>query len=177
MKRRRRKITINGKEIKKEDIQRFWNRVKIGDKDECWEWQAGKNSNTAFSYGCFYVNGKGCLTHRLSLSLHLNKTLGKETEVMHLCDNPLCCNPFHLKEATHLENMRDMYTKNRRKTEKGEERYNAKLTEEKVKKIRKLYGLREKYKKYNLNYLADKYGVDRTLIGKIVKGTAWKHVK
>jgi hypothetical protein len=73
--------------------------------------------------------------------------------------------------------MRDMYTKNRRKTEKGEERYNAKLTEEKVKKIRKLYGLREKYKKYNLNYLADKYGVDRTLIGKIVKGTAWKHVK
>lgn len=56
---------------------------------------------------------------------------------------------------------------------KGEDRPAAKLTEEKIQKIRRLYATRE----YSFADLAKRYKVDNALISRIVKGTAWTHVK
>ena len=100
-----------------------------------------------------------------------------EEEVMHHCDNPKCCNPYHLLAANHLTNMQDMNHKNRRQCEKGEDRYNAKLTESKVREIRKLYKKYLYYKKCNMSYIAKQYGVDRNLVSLVIKHKAWKHVK
>ena len=36
-----------------------------------------------------------------------------EPETLHLCDNPPCCNPRHLREGTRMDNVRDMIMKNR----------------------------------------------------------------
>jgi hypothetical protein len=52
--------------------------------------------------------------------------------VMHLCDNPKCINPTHLKAATIAENQRDMALKGRANGYKG------KLSNEQVHEIRAL---------------------------------------
>ena len=172
------KIIIYNKPLLKKDIDRFWSRVDIRTKNECWEWQAGLNSNKpGFEYGAIWVNGKGYLAHRLAIIIHLGRNIKKNHEVMHTCDNPKCCNPYHLLEGTHTDNMRDMYNKNRRTAQKGVERYNAKLNDSDVRTIRKLFAYHQKYKKYTRSYLAKKYKVDYSLIKRVCEYKAWKHIK
>lgn len=163
--------------VRRSDIQRFWSRVDIRSRTECWEWLAGRNSKKPkFNYGIFWLNGEGVLSHRLALALHLKRDIW-EQEVMHTCDNPPCCNPYHLFAGTHTDNMQDKIKKGRHGCERGEDRYNAKLSEEKVRKIRKLHRLSLKYRKYNYTYLAKMFDVDRALIRGVVIGTCWKHVR
>ena len=167
-------ITIRGKEVTQETVEKFWDRVNIKSDSECWIWEGGLNSKKpGYTYGLFWIHGGSTLAHRLALSFHQEKLVGSKMEVMHACDNPLCCNPNHLSEGTHKENMQDMYKKNRRECEKGENRYNAKLTNTQVKEARILYN---KHKKYNTTYLAKKYGVTRSCMYKIVTHKSYIHV-
>lgn len=180
-------MTINGKTVLQKDIDRFWSRVDIGSEEECWEWQAGKNSTKkGFNYGIFWICGTGILTHRLALSFHLGEFVGVR-DTMHSCDNPPCCNPFHLSPGTHLDNMRDMNQKGRRICEKGEERYNSKLTNEKVREIKRLLqnhqvyakqlvDLKRKLKTTTKEAIAKEYGVDSAVILLISRGEAWRHI-
>lgn len=39
--------------------------------------------------------------------------LDPSLDVLHSCDNPICCNPAHLRMGTHLENMADMVQRGR----------------------------------------------------------------
>ena len=48
--------------IHKKDIKRFWDKVNIKTKDECWEWQA----YLLKGYGQFHLNGYTELAHRIS---------------------------------------------------------------------------------------------------------------
>lgn len=197
-------MVIKGKEIPKKLIERFWQRVAIGEVDECWIWQGGLNSKKkGYDYGCFWVGpvGESMLAHRLALSFHLGKDVGPK-EAMHSCDIPRCCNPFHLSPASHLQNMRDMYKKGRRICEKGTDRYNAKLTDEKVKDIRrlckehrdlteqitalrnsinslyvKLQETKRRHKSTTKFALGLRYGVDGAVIQLIEQRKSWKHVK
>lgn len=79
---------------------------------ECWVW-----------LGATVTNGKGygyirrgsadegmVLTHRLSYELYQDES---PEVVMHLCDNPPCWNPAHLRAGTVTENNRDMWNKGR----------------------------------------------------------------
>lgn len=64
----------------------------------------------------YYAPLKRCvLMHRLvlcgSLNLRLEEIKGKI--VMHLCDNPRCIEPKHLKLGTHKDNMLDKRMKGR----------------------------------------------------------------
>ena len=45
-------------------LQRFWDNVKVGAEDECWEWQGSK---TASGYGNILWDGEMRYAHRLSL--------------------------------------------------------------------------------------------------------------
>jgi hypothetical protein len=175
-------IVINKKSVSQSDIDRFWSRVDIRSEDECWEWQAGKNSSKKrFNYGIFWICGTSILTHRLALSFHLGKYVGPK-DALHSCDNPPCCNPFHLSPGTQLENMRDMNRKGRRICERGSRRYNAKLDEAKVLEILRFSKLHQEWldspsKKYNKAFLARKFKVDGAVIQLILQGKAWKHVE
>jgi hypothetical protein len=69
----------------------------------CWEW----NRVRSWAGRGLVSNGQGktVLAHRF----FYKKLTGKLTEGMtldHLCVNPPCCNPEHLEEVTHAENLK-----------------------------------------------------------------------
>lgn len=79
---------------------RFWSKVNKG--SSCWTWIGGK---TATGYGCFYLNGKLRLAHRVSWEAAYGKIPPRLT-IDHLCRNPSCVRPDHLEVVTIRENIR-----------------------------------------------------------------------
>jgi len=81
---------------------------------------------------------------------------------------------YHLVLGTVATNYCDMIIKNRQDYYKnkaiGARNYNAKLDDQKVKKIRCQYPEKNQYE------LAEEYGVTQTAIGMIVRNRTWKHV-
>lgn len=86
---------------------RFWDRVAIGQPDECWEWQGSLRGD---GYGQFYAHGKHRSVHRFA---HYITTLEWPPVVRHKCDNRRCCNPHHLEGGTQQDNMRDVVERGR----------------------------------------------------------------
>jgi hypothetical protein len=94
--------------------------------------------------------------------------------VCHKCDNTKCVNPAHLFLGTNKDNAQDSIKKGRAHREFGEQRYNAVLTDDKVKEIRARYTPR-----HPLNSglrLAEEFGVGKTMISAIVNNRRWKHL-
>lgn len=87
--------------------RRFWNRVIVGDPQDCWTWTGSRRSD---GYGQVYVEGKHCATHRVSFFL-ANRYL--PPVVRHMCDNPICVNPHHLEGGTQSQNMQDVVQRGR----------------------------------------------------------------
>ena len=89
---------------------RFWSNVRIGAPDECWEWAGARNHS---GYGCAWFRADG---HRFKLAHRVAHYLSSgefPTVVMHLCDNPPCCNPAHLRGGTQRDNVADCIRKGR----------------------------------------------------------------
>jgi len=74
--------------------------------------------------------GDGRLAHRMVWESQ-HGPIPDGMVVMHLCDNPPCCEPTHLKLGTRAENNadRDRKGRNRRPNQRGEAHSNAKLTD------------------------------------------------
>lgn len=104
--------------------------------------------------------------------------------VCHRCDNPPCINPAHLFLGTALDNVRDAISKGRMHPTggqaggdythmaRGEASGLSKLTEAKVREIRRLRaeeGLTQVE-------LAARFGMSRTPIADILAGRTWRHV-
>ena len=135
--------------------------------DDCIEHKGYKDS---YGYGIRQNKGKKYKAHRIaycdSKNIDINDIDG--LVVMHLCDNPLCINPEHLKVGTHQDNMDDMVSKNRQP--KGCYKVNAKLTEKDVLEIIRL-------SKFNTQKtLAEIFKVSQTHISRIVRGKKWKYL-
>ena len=99
----------------------------------CWEWTSAR---TRKGYGSLGDHGKDYRAHRLAYAFHNGKILTSFEHVCHHCDNPPCCNPWHLFLGTHLHNMQDMAQKGRQ--QKGELHAHAKLSTKQVVEIRAL---------------------------------------
>lgn len=146
-------------------LARFWSRVSrpiAANVDACWLWTKPGRFN-ATGYGVFDFNGKPHYAHRLSFEIangHPAQNL-----VLHSCDTPACVNPSHLRDGTHLENMKDMKDRDRRDA-KGERSPSAKLSDFDCDVIRELY----KTGRYTQMQLGKKYKVHRATIGDIVNG-------
>ena len=118
------------------DVQRFWSKVdKSGGEDACWEWQAGITSG---GYGEFSLRGKMKKTHRIAWMI-INGEIPPKMLICHHCDNRKCCNPKHLFLGTHQDNCDDKIRKGREVRLTKEQHGMAKLSQEDIDLIRKLY--------------------------------------
>lgn len=153
------------------DVVNFNAKVQVGDDDACWPFMGARVP--AGGYGRFRLNQRLIAAHRVAYMLAYGD-IPAGLDVMHLCDNPPCCNPRHLKAATTLENMRDAKAKGRHVF--GERSWNAKLTEDAVREIRRDFKAENK-RKTNAPELAARYGVGIGAIHAIVRGEYWKQVR
>ncbi len=151
------------------DIRAFWSNVAKLGEDDCWVWTAGFHNGPG-GYGTMYYRGKKIKAHRLSFLL-AHGELPPDKMVCHHCDNPPCVNPKHLFLGTAKDNAQDCARKGRLHRERGSERYNAKLSEEQVARIK----LEAPFRKYGWGRrLAKEFGVCPSAISNIVKGFRWK---
>lgn len=84
--------------------QRFWPKVKIGLLTECWEWLGAKN---VWGYGTFaWGSGRNVNASRAAWLL-TKGAIPEGQDVLHTCNNKLCCNSRHMYLGTDVENSRD----------------------------------------------------------------------
>lgn len=160
-------------------IRRFWAKV---DKDgplvrpelgKCWVWTAFIHPQ--FGYGHFKAQVAGAWlslrAHRVSYELANGPipvtARPHDACVCHSCDTRRCVNPRHLFLGSQRKNNEDRHRKGR--TAPGAAMPHAKLTLEKAAEIRNEYttGGTSHVK------LARKYGVGRSTIADVLKGTKW----
>lgn len=76
----------------------------------CWEWTGSTGGRDGRGY--MTLDGKKKLVYRIVFELFNPGMLGDKI-VRHECDNPICCNPFHLLAGTRTENELDKYERDR----------------------------------------------------------------
>lgn len=151
------------------DAARFWG--KVHKSEGCWLWMGAKQTH---GYGDFAMTRKGhVLAHRLSFAM-ANGAIDDSLCVMHRCDTPACVNPTHLLLGTLRDNWDDMRAKRRNRwgTLSGESSPLAKLRAYDIVRIV------QKYREGGVTQLglAREFGVAKSTIGRVLRGTAWKGV-
>jgi hypothetical protein len=146
--------------------ERFMSKVLVDEKTNCWNW----NGTLRDGYGRFKANKKIMNASRFSFEYYNEKILDGNV-IMHICDNPKCVNPEHLKQGTHKDNAADKVSKNRHVY--GEKAWQHKLTEKQVIEIKQK--LKNPYIGIN-NDLANFYSVNHRTISDIKLGKRWSHI-
>jgi hypothetical protein len=142
---------------------RFWSKVEVTQNTcRCWEWRATRNS---LGYGQFKLNGTATYAHRVA-ALLAGKQLDEDSVVMHVCDNPACCNPTHLIVGSHGANVADRVAKGRSARGSGNGR--AKLNKDQVVAIRA--------DDRPQSVIALEYGVTPKAVALIRSRRTWAHV-
>ncbi len=152
------------------DPDRFWAKVCRDDGQgpggECWEWRGeGKGDG----YGKFRTPGGPRGAHRVAHSLAIGP-IPDGMVVMHLCDNPPCCNPAHLRADYFIANVADRDAKGRQNFPYGERMPKHRLTTAQVVRMREDYAARV----LSSADLSRKYGVSQPMVSMIVRGKAWR---
>ena len=160
----RRKQGLVGEEF----VEWFKGQLEIRE-DGCHIWTHGTNK---LGYGMMKLpmEKKPGLTHRVALELKLGRQIGDGLCALHICDNPPCCNPEHLREGSQLDNVNDKVAKGRQSILQGEVHGSSKLTEDQVRDILRNTNT------FTQEVLSEQYGVSRPTISDILRGKSWKHI-
>lgn len=150
--------------------RRFW--PKVDRSGECWLFTGTKNRK---GYGTMAIGETRSIQATwAALLVHGRAVPAGKQVVMHLCDNPPCVNPDHLRVDTYSANRRDMVEKGRApdwigNARRGENHPSARLTWDQVCEIRaKSAGGTAQWP------LAREYGVSRSTIKFIVQQRIWR---
>ena len=77
----------------------IWDKVEK--TDTCWNWTGAKGPH---GHGYFHHEGKRKAPYRVAFE-ELVGEIPKGYSIDHLCHNPACVRPDHLRAATHQQNM------------------------------------------------------------------------
>lgn len=157
------------------DLPRFWVKVRRGTVTECWPWIAARLSN---GYGVFVLpRAMGpqrlIYAHRMSWVVSHGEDIPPGLFVLHVCDNPPCCNPLHLRIGTAQDNMRDCVNKGRLRPgdATGENNPASKLTWSEVEDIRRIAATRTLTKAS----IGDLFGVSASTVKRIISRRLWNY--
>lgn len=140
-------------------------RVDISDNQGCWPW---KGPCSASGYGKTHYNGEEWRAHRLAYFLYHKKV---PQVCRHICDNRKCCNPFHLLDGTHKDNMKDMSSRKRASRQKGETHGQSKF------KDKDIIEMREMFKNgHHPKEIAVRFKTIASYVFQIVRRKRWSHV-
>lgn len=152
---------------------RFWEKVRFSPKpDGCWEWVGCLEQG----YGRFMLgrSRRNIRAHRWSYERAYGPVpLGKE--VCHVCDNPRCVRPSHLRAWPHEQNIQDMKEKgraDRTKKARGERNGNSGLTNEQVICIM----ARLLTKRETRSEIARSFNIRPQSVSRIWTGARWAHL-
>ncbi len=146
-----------------EFLERVKRKISINEHG-CWVWPTIKGR---YAYSC--MGNKHTLVHRKTWEL-LKGPIPDGLCVLHNCpggDNSFCVNPDHMFLGTRRDNSEDRDRKNR--TAWGESHGSSKLTAKEVVEIFEEFWT----KRPPQAFLADRYGISRTVIGEIVSRKSW----
>lgn len=177
--------------------ERFWPKVaRVDDPLSCWDWTA---STQAHGYGQIWAGderNRAERTNVIAWELATGERVPEGLDVCHTCDRPICVRNDdqgfyvvdgieyprwgHLYVAPDVGNMRDASEKGRlrnpavyqpERLQRGARRYNAKMTADTVRKIRRLYanGRRK-------TEIATALGIHFSAVDNVLRGLRWKHV-
>jgi len=146
--------------------ERFYSKFIINNENGCWEWAANRYPK---GYGCFKLNGKSNVAHRISYEIHVGKIQDKMV-ICHKCDNPCCVNPDHLFMGTQKQNLLDRDIKGRSII--GEKNGRCILNEKDIPIIKSLL-----LEKVDQRDIAKQFGVAQTTISSIKLNKSWSHLK
>jgi HNH endonuclease len=139
--------------------------------EDCWLWKYAydKDGYGQIGVGSSNLSGR---SHRRAYQLYVGE-IPPGIYVLHTCDNRPCVNPHHLFLGTQKDNIQDMITKGRRVQSNtvGEHNGRARLTEEKVRLIRRLSS-----EGYRTCDLARKFGMSWTATSEVISRESWSHV-
>lgn len=167
VKKNKKKIEV----VRKTEIERFIEKIKVDKTLGCWMWKGSVNSSSTIQYGQFVkANGLHIAAHRFSYE-YFREKIPKNKYACHRCDKPLCVNPFHIFIGTQQDNINDMWNKGRAHPG-GALHPNCRLTEEIVIEARRL-----RKNGFSITALIRKYNVSSKTIRNALIGKTWRHVK
>lgn len=76
---------------------RFWSKVNVLKKHQCWEWQSSLNLS---GYGQISIKNKPYLAHRIAY-FYFNGKIKSSYVIDHICMNKKCVNPNHLRQVNY----------------------------------------------------------------------------
>lgn len=110
-----------------ETFSTFYTEAETG----CWLWNRAKNGK---GYGVVHWEGKLQLAHRVAFCLAHGRWPRPGLVTDHICNEPACVNPGHLRELTNSENIARAHPRGDERTEHrrminraAKARYRAKL--------------------------------------------------
>jgi transposase len=153
-------------------VEAFLQRVDKRDEQECWNWTGyqRRGPKNPTPYGMLGWKGRTTSSHRVAFEL-VHGEIPEGMMVLHTCDNTLCCNPAHLYLGDHVQNMRDMVDRQRRKgVAAGSSNGRSKLSQEQAAEIRAIYADGS----LSQEKIAARYGVSQFAISAIVRNKRYK---
>ena len=160
-------------EFTNDHVSAFLSKLLAPNERGCLIWSGAKRP---LGYGNVRIGKRHLSSHRAAYMMFVGP-IPRGLCVIHLCDEPGCCNHKHLALGTKKANSTDMYLKGRGKPKhtaaRGETNGNSKFDEEDVRNIRRIYaaGLFNQYE------IAEAYGVCQTAISSIIRNKTWGHIQ
>lgn len=174
--------------IRESDVARLWSKIRKGDSDECWPWQAKARLVTGYGLLNIYVTEgrrRNVVASRIVCKIAHGEPPYEGAHALHSCDNPPCCNPKHLRWGTPKDNAADAIERGRnsppplnasyrrRDTQpKGGRVHNQSLDEAKVREIWRLHlaGM-------NTSRIAEVVGAKQHAVADVARGRSWRHLE